>query len=146
MCVLRFTVITAITVMTTIAVSLTLSSGAVPWKSVIEVTLRKLSPKGKSHLNCVDLCAYVLYTLQLIAALATMHICSVVSSCDVGYDVCIVCVCVRYHKDPGDVCEGGFSPTGKRVTLAETCTVGDKSLVKKEMHIDSPVDEVRINN
>lgn len=47
-----------------------------------------------------------------------------------------------YHKDPGDMCEGGFSPTGKRITLAEECAEGDKSLVKKEMHMATPDDKV----
>ena len=48
----------------------------------------------------------------------------------------------RYHKDPGDVCVGGFMHEGKRFVLAETCSEGDKTLVKKEMHISNSVDEV----
>ena len=36
----------------------------------------------------------------------------------------------RYHKIPGDQCNGGFTPAGsKRVDLDETCKEGDKAIL-----------------
>ncbi|ELT94733.1 hypothetical protein CAPTEDRAFT_178911 [Capitella teleta] len=42
---------------------------------------------------------------------------------------------VGYHKMPGDVCEGGFTPTApKTIKMKERCVEGDKSWVADETH------------
>ena len=38
----------------------------------------------------------------------------------------------RYRKIPGDACQGGFSPKGRRIDLSKQCSENSKQLVLEE--------------